>query len=136
MADATADADFKQYGDVIEVELDVAASQTIYKGCLVQPDAGGDLEHAGDDALRNRAFLAAEYVDNSSGADGDKACRCIVFGMVSGSISTALTAADIGKAVYASDSSTITDSSATNDVPVGLLVGFDGSDPIILIGGA
>lgn len=136
MADADADVDFIKYGPVVEVSLPVAASTTIYKGQLVAEDAGGDMVHAGDDAGANYCFLAAEACDNSAGADAAKSVKCIVSGMVSGSISTALTKASVGALVYAVDSSTVTDAgTATNDVAVGRLVGFDDNGaPRILIG--
>ena len=134
MADATTEAPLKLHGPYESVKIGVAASTKVYKGRLVQPDAGGDLEQAGDDASRNRAFLCLETVDNTSGADGDLKAEVLVSGMFSGIAVGTLTAADIGATACAVDNQTVSNAATTtNDVPVGTVVGFDDEDSLPII---
>lgn len=102
-------------------KVPVAASTILYEGTMCFEDAGGDFSGT---VVENGTFggIVVETVDNSAGGDGDKFAEVYTdgdFELPMGSAS--LVAADIGKAVYASDNYTLTET-ATDLVPVGVIV--------------
>lgn len=126
MADSTVEKPLKLHGPFASVSVGVAASTKVLAGTLVAPDAGGDLTQGGDDAGAGRAFLCLETVDNTAGADGDLKAKILVSGMFSGIAVGTLTKADIGDNAMAVDNQTISNAATTtNDIPVGLIVGWD-----------
>ena len=135
MADRTSpqSVDVKQthplFGGVI-LDLDVAASTTIYKGTFVEMDAGFDLVDAGTGSTGNVTGLVIDGADNSSGSDGDLTARILVGGIIVYALTSTQT--DIGKSVYASDNQTLT-LTAANNPRVGVMLEITGDANIAII---
>lgn len=102
----------------------VAASTTIYAGTLVYEDAGGDAIGAIVDETTSFLGVAAEYCDNSSGADGDKFVDVYTDGaFVLAMDTTSLAKADLGKTVFGVDNFAVTET-ATDAPAVGIVTKF------------
>lgn len=101
----TANREVDRFVDQELRSFQVGASKHVYKGGFVALSATGYAQPltAGD------AFvgLAYEEADNSSGSNGDLSARVFTVGDFSHVLSGA-TVADIGRAVYASDDTTLT----------------------------
>ena len=107
----------------------VAASASIFRGALCKIDADGYLDNCGAEAGSKFAGISEQRADNSSGADGDINCDVKTEGtyLLGG---TGFAQADVGSVVYASDSGTITKTSAANLQVVGRIVGFVSSTQV------
>lgn len=113
--------------------LPVAASQTIYRGALLCMDADGYVIPAADTAGLAFVGVAAEFVDNSAGSDGDKEVVC-EWGQTEEVDASGLAQTQVGKLVVVSDDATVTDAAAaTNDVACGRLVKFTSGTSVALI---
>lgn len=92
------------------VRYKVAGATKIYNGALVAVNSAGYLVPASDTAGLICVGRAAEQVDNSSGAAGDKSCD-VEFGVFKwlNSGTNACEQDDIGRVVYAEDDQTVGD---------------------------
>jgi hypothetical protein len=95
------------------LDLDVAASEVIYKGAFVEIDAGGDITASGVGTAQAFA-IAQEQANNASGSDGDIRCKCMIGSIFEHAIAS-ITKASIGSIVYASDDQTLTLVSTANN---------------------
>lgn len=105
----------------------VAASETIYKGALLNWDSGGHLVAATDSGT-DLAFagISDEKVDNSGGSDGDKECMAIKEGVYLLPAASSLGRSDIGTDVYVSDDEEVdVIGNVTNNIKVGTIVEYD-----------
>lgn len=112
-----------------ELYIPMNASTTIYQGGLVCWDADGYARAAADTASFKIAGVALETVTNS-GADGAASIRVVRGVTIPLSIqSTSITIADIGYNAIVQDDNTVTDATtATNDIPVGVILDVDSTD--------
>ena len=99
------------------------AATKVYSGLLVMVNAAG----FGDEALAAAANLgchgvAAETVDNSGGAAGDKAIIVKEGEFLLTAVGAAQ--ADVGKPVYASNGNTVSITQAANEPRAGIITGF------------
>jgi len=109
------------------IELQVAASTTIYAGGMVAKNASGYAVPAADAANLVVMGRAEEYVDNSSGGNGDKTVivrrkRAFKF---KNSTTNAVTIAHLGGNVYVEDDETVASSGGTNNIVAGKCIGVD-----------
>lgn len=119
MADLTAPKDDqRQNGELVAVKL---AAVKVYKGALLTFNSDGYADVG--DSNERFAGVAAETVDNSGGAAGDKEVRVWRRGVVSVGCSAA-TQADVGKLAYVSDDQTVTFTPSAGAIPIGTVVGF------------
>lgn len=118
--------------------LKVAASTKIYAGSLVSVNPAGyaipaDKTTAGQ-VVRG---VADEYIDNSSGSNGDLSVRVSVgvFGFVNDG--NAIAQADIGKRCFVVDDQTVADETEGSDVVAGVVdsIGGDGFVYVRLLDG-
>lgn len=102
----------------------VAAEIKIYEGSLLSKSADGYAQPlvAGEEI----AGFSLDNVDNTQGSDGEKMVNVKAQGKVSLFIS-GLTAADVGKKVYASDDNTFT-LTETGNSTVGKVIRFEKAD--------
>lgn len=131
MAALTEDRRLEKYaGD--ELPYKVAGNTTIYANSLVCLNASGYAVPAGDTANYKFLGVAAEYVDNSAGSNGDKQVRVWRKGVFEfGASSMAIT--NIGDAVYVLDDQTVgTAAQATNDVGCGKIAGFKSATSVLV----
>ncbi len=124
MADATAARDVKRAdGDLITVPVD--DGDTIYAGTLVMVNTAGFAVKGADTASNLFVGVAADTVNNASGADGDKKVAVYTEGTFEFAFSGTAAQADVGKSVYAVDNQTVAlAATTTNDVLVGKIVEF------------
>jgi hypothetical protein len=97
----------------------VAAGAKIYAGAMVCLNADGYAVPAADAAGLKFVGISRQYVDNSGGADGAQTVlvwREGVFDLAA----SGMTAADVGKPVFAADDQTVA-LSTTNGVGVGII---------------
>lgn len=127
MADLTADAPLRFWGENVETELwgiDSSTAQTIYKGQPVIIDIGTDTLYGTPyiDALTVAATdiflgIAAEgFVQASGATEAAERIMLYVDGTILGFKSAVYTDADVGDAVYMSDSGTLSATAADNPV--------------------
>lgn len=113
-----------EYREGVEIENPVAASTKLFSGSLACFNSGGYLVPAADTAGLTKAGVVMAQADNSAGANGDiKAVirRKGVFRFKGSSLTQAL----VGQNMCAVDDQTIAAASVTtNDVVVGVLVGY------------
>lgn len=103
----------------------VAASTTIYLGAVLAVNASGYIVPASDAANLKVIGVALEAVDNSAGSAGDKTVSYGTGVFECDNASGAIVQASFNKLCYvADDQSVTTAAAATNDIPVGLVVGF------------
>lgn len=100
-----------------QVAYGVAASAKIYAGALVCLNGSGYAVPAADTAGLRFVGVAQEQVDNAGGANGAKTVLIKDEGVFDFSGAN-FTAADVGKAVFASDDQTVA-LSTTNGIGVG-----------------
>jgi hypothetical protein len=124
----SANRDVDHYIDQELRSLQVAAAAHIYKGAMVGLSSGGYAQPltAGDPF----AGIAYEEMDNTGGADGDKAVRIYTLGDFGHALSGA-SISNIGSAVYASADDTLTFTSTSNSY-VGTAIDVPTSGEIIL----
>ncbi len=109
------------------IELQVAASTVIYAGGMVAKNASGYAVPAADAANLVVMGRAEEYVDNGSGANGDKTVlvrRKKAF-KFKNSASNAVTIAHIGGNVYVEDDETVASAGGSNNIVAGKCIGVD-----------
>ncbi len=141
MAALTGNRDTKAYGENATHELyslGVAASTIIYQGSMVARDASGNAVPASAAQGLRIIGRAEEKVDNSAGTAGAKTVniRKGVFRYANGATTDALTKADIGRKVYASDDQTLARTSNKGNRPIaGIMVGLENSQIIVELGG-
>ena len=123
MANATAARDDKQsQGDVVSYKL---GAVKVYAGTLIAINTSGYAVKGADTASFVFAGVAADTVDNSAGAAGDKKIDCYTEGTFQFATSDTATQASVGKKVYLVDDSTVAlAATTTNDVLVGKVVEF------------
>lgn len=123
MANATAARDDKQsQGDVVTHKL---AAIKAYAGTLLCVNTSGFATNAADTASFVLAGVAADTVDNSAGAAGDKKIDVYTEGTFEFTFSGTATQATVGQSVYAVDNQTVAlAATTTNDVLVGKVVEF------------
>ena len=125
----TADYDAKEKPGTL-VAYSVAAGAVIYKGALVCVNAGGYAVPAADTAGFTFLGVAYEAGDNTDGANGALTVRVQKTGTFVYT-RTGAAQADIGDPVYALGDDTVADAAgATNDVPVGYVVGIEGTNKV------
>lgn len=112
-------------GEIISVG--VAATAKIFAGSIVCKNSSGYAVPGSDTAGLVTLGRAEEYVDNSAGADGDKAILvrkgCFKFG------GSGFTVADIGKPLFVSDDQTVALSTA-NSVCAGIFDAFESATDV------
>lgn len=131
MAGLTGDRRLEKYaGD--ELPYKVAESTIIYSNSLVCLNTSGYAVSAADTANFKFLGVAAEYVDNSAGANGDKSVRVWRKGVYEfGASSMAIT--NIGDAVFVLDDQTVgTGAQATNDVACGKIAGYKSATSVVV----
>jgi hypothetical protein len=138
----TGNRNTKKHGERAVYEdyvLDVAASTIIYQGSMVARDASGNAVPASAAQGLRIIGRAEEKVDNSAGIAGAKTVKIRkgVFEFANGTTVDALTKADIGRKIYASDDQTLARTSSKGNRPIaGIMVGLVSSTKIIVeIGG-
>ncbi len=125
MADLTADAPLRFWGENVETELwgvDSSAAQTIYKGQPIIIDASADTTFATPyvDAIVVAATdmflgIAAEgFTQLISATEGAEELMVYVNGTILGFKSAVYTDADVGDTVYMSDSGVLSATAADN----------------------
>lgn len=116
--------------------FDVAASTYIYRGALVSFDANGYLTNASDAAtfVGKAIFRAEEEVDNSSGVDGDKQCRCLIRGtiIVKNDTTNPLDLTDLGTPAHVLDNEFVANTSV-NSITFGRVVKVDAAEAEIML---
>lgn len=100
----------------------VESATSIVKGTMVAVNAGGFLVPAANTAGLKVVGVADEDIDNSGGADGDKACR-VVSGRVFRFDATSITQAMVGSLMAVADAETF-DDVGSNQIIAGLLMEF------------
>jgi len=118
------------YKEGVEIGYKVAASTKIYAGSSVCLNASGYAIPAADTAGFIFLGVAQEYVDNSSGANGDLTVKVrrkgVHFLAASGMAIT-----NIGTAVYVVDDQTVgLAATTTNDIPCGTIAEFVSSTSV------
>jgi len=109
------------------IQLDVAASQTIYAGAMAAKNATGYTQPAADAANLVVMGRSEEYVDNSSGSDGDKTVlvrRKKAF-KYKNSGTNAVDRTHIGSNIYVEDDETVASAGGTNSIVAGKCIGVD-----------
>lgn len=119
-----------------ELYLSMAANAVIYAGGLVNINASGYATAGADTANHKCVGIAIEGVSNSGGADGAKSVRVLTnvigeFAVQAGSI----TIADTGLLALVQDDNTVCDATTgANDIPIGMVVGMNGSSALVYVG--
>ena len=90
------------YKEGVENTHKVYQSTKIFAGCDVCVNAAGYLVMGGDTAGQIYQGVSREYVDNSSGSDGDKTCKVRRRGLIKRELATAITIANVGDNVFLS----------------------------------
>ena len=109
------------------IELQVAASTKIYAGGMVARNSSGYAVPAADAANLVVMGRAEQYVDNSSGANGDETVvvrRRKAF-KFKNSAAHAVTIAHIGTNIYVEDDETVASSGGTNNIVAGKCIGVE-----------
>lgn len=102
----------------------VVADDIIYQGALCKINAAGYLAPCAAEAGAIFAGICESGADNTGGAAGDKNAVVKKKGVFKLPISDALTIANIGDVVYATDDADCTITEAANLQIVGRIVGF------------
>lgn len=103
------------------ISMPVKASTKIFKGALVKLGADGYLAPQAAEAGAVHAGVAYEPCDNSAGANGEKSVR-VETGRAFYMNGSGFAAADMGKAVYASDDDTVSTTQGANELKVGKII--------------
>lgn len=109
--------------DGVQINLPVAANETIYKGTIVAMNASGYLEDAADTASFLHMGVAADTVVGTASDAGIYAPVWLegVFAFTC----TADAVTDVGKWVYATDNQTVSTTPNTNTGAIGYIVGIN-----------
>ncbi|MBN1830285.1 MAG: hypothetical protein JW884_14225 [Deltaproteobacteria bacterium] len=114
-----------EYTDGKLLVLPVDDGDTIYAGALVSVNADGYVIAGADTASTIFVGIAREYVDNSSGSDGDETVtvqRAGVFKMLFG---TAISEANVGDNVFIADDATVDlTANVTHNIYVGIIAKY------------
>lgn len=111
-------------GGAIAIPVPVAASTTIYLGSIVNVNSSGFAVAGANDTSHECVGVAKEFVDNSSGSNGDKTVL-VEFGQVERFASSGIAQADVGKSAYVLDSGTVADdAAASKNVHIGTIVRY------------
>lgn len=127
MAALTQDRDTRQRFKPRTVPGNVGASVVIFNGALIAINTAGFIVPADDVIGHTPVGRAESYVDNSTGADGDKE---IVYApgvlKLATSGANALVQADVGKSAYVLDDQTVVKvAGVTNNIEAGTLEELD-----------
>lgn len=99
------------------------AAVKLFAGCIAKISAAGYLDHATAESGAVFAGIVSGHVDNSAGSAGDLECRVFTDGIfLLTTNGTALTQANVGDKVYASDSATCSPYQASNEIEIGKIV--------------
>lgn len=123
MSDLTANANMKARGNIDEVMHPMTAFHA-YEGALLMNNANGYAANAVATASTQFAGICLEEEDNTGGSVGDKKVKKAITGEFLLTFSDTLTQANVGDAVYATDSATATVTSATSAQVVGRITEF------------
>jgi len=123
--------------DAETIQLSVAASAKIYAGGMVARNSSGYAVAAADTAGLVVMGRAEEYVDNSSGANGDETVlarrnRAFKF---KNSATHAVTVAEIGKDVFVEDDETVAKEPGTNSIVAGKCIAVESDGVWVFIPG-
>lgn len=121
MAATTVDRPIQMIGTPKSFEFNVAASTTILKGELVALDSAENLVSGTEAASLEVVGIAAEHVDNSAGAAGDKTCQVYADAQFQ-LAATSIAQTAVGELMHLVDNQTIDETAGTNTVKVGFLV--------------
>jgi len=114
-----------QYTEGVELSFPVEESTTIYAGALVCVNANGYAVPADDTSGLIFVGIAREYVDNSSGSDGDENVVLRRRGLFKMELGTAITQANVGDNVFIVDDETVDLTAQTdNDIFCGIIAGY------------
>ena len=116
--------------------IGMAASQVIYQGALVSRNSSGYAIPAADTATTAVIGIAEESVTSTAAAAGTFSIK-VIRGVVAPFAiqSTSITVADIGYNAIVQDDNTVTDATtATNDIPVGVIVNVDSAGAHVCVG--
>lgn len=116
--------DQRQNGELVSVAL---AAVKAFKGAALTFNSAGYADVA--DANEALAGVAAETVDNSGGAAGDKSVRVWRRGVVQFNCSGA-TQANVGDEAYLSDDNTVVFTEDAGGIPIGVVVGFESATSV------
>ena len=119
------------------IRLSVAASTKMYAGGMVAKNASGYTVPAADAAGLMVMGRAEEYVDNSSGANGDETIlvrRNRAFKLTN-SAGNPVTIAEIGKDVFIEDDETVSKEPGTNSIVAGKCIGVESDGVWVFIPG-
>lgn len=107
----------------------VKGAAHIFKGAIVCADSTGYAVPGSDSVGYTFIGVAIEDADNTNGADGDLKVRVMGRGVFSFAKGGSISQADMGQPLYIVDDQTVAVvSTTTNDVQLGRLEGFDGTD--------
>lgn len=111
----------------------VAAAHILHAGNLLVIDTATGLAMAGESAAARRCVgRAGNSVDNLTGAAGAVSVIAVqAAATFKNSVASPLGAADIGLPVFIENSTTVAKVIAVNPVSAGILIGFDGPNPIV-----
>lgn len=128
-------------GDHLPEPINLAASVKLYKGSLVAVDTSGNARPARSTAANSDVIVgfSERTVDNSSGSAGDVQTEGVRRGIIelNNDGSDPVTAASIGRTVYAVDDQTVSAGTATSTrVATGKFMGFDSDSgkPLVEVG--
>lgn len=114
-----------QYTEGVELPFEVEESTEIFGGSFVCVNAAGYAVPGDDAAGLLFMGVATEYVDNSSGADGDKSVVLRRRGLFKAILDTAITIANVGDSVYLVDDQTVDIvGETTHDIFAGIIAGY------------
>lgn len=114
-----------EYTEGVEVEPPVGASQEIFSGGFVCVNADGYLVPGADTATLIFHGVSREYVDNSSGSNGDLNCKVRRRGLVKALMGTVITQANVGDNVFLVDDQTVDlVGNVSNNILCGIIAGY------------
>ncbi len=109
----------------VEIPLEVADSATLYAGGFGCVNAAGYVVPGADTAGLIFMGVIREYVDNSSGSNGDETVRMLRRGLVKTTLDTAITIANVGDNVFlADDESVDLTANVTNNIFCGIIAAY------------
>lgn len=114
-----------EYKEGVDIPFEVYQSTTIYAGCDVCVNAAGYLVMGDDTAGQIYVGVSREYVDNSSGSDGDLSCTVRRRGLIKRELATAITIANVGDNVFlAGDNTVDLAANVDNDIFCGIIAEY------------
>lgn len=118
------------------VSYGVLTNTTWYAGSLMSRDSNGYAVPSSDTASHAVIGVATSGGNSTGIASGTQTVECL-FGVTVGLVisGSTLDITDIGKNAIVADDQTVQDaSSATNDIPVGIIRGISGSTAFVQVG--